>query len=60
MVFILKVNNIQEKKFEPHCLRAPVPFLINTVKKRGNANADWKQNNANFSDNEKPWLANKR
>ena len=32
MVFILKVNKIQEKKFEPHCLRASVQFLINTVK----------------------------
>ena len=42
MVFILKVNNIQEKKFESHCLRAPVQFLINTVQKRGNTNAESK------------------
>ena len=42
MVFILKVNNIQEKKFEPHCLRAPVQFLINTVQKQGNTNAESK------------------
>ena len=41
MVFILKVNNIQEKKFEPHYLRALVQFLINvTVQKRGNTNAE--------------------
>ena len=42
MVFILKVNNTQEKKFEPHCLRVPVQFLINTVRKRGNTNAESK------------------
>ena len=42
MVFILKVNNIQEKRFKPHCLRAPVQFLINTVQKRGNTNAESK------------------
>ena len=42
MVFILKVNNTQEKKFETHCLRVPVQFLINTVRKRGNTNAESK------------------
>ena len=42
MLFILKVNNTQEKKFEPHCLRVPVQFLINTVRKRGNTNAESK------------------
>ena len=43
MVFILKVNNIiTGKKFEPHCLRAPGQFLINTVQKQGNTNAESK------------------
>ena len=42
MVFILKVNNTQEKNFETHCLRVPVQFLINTVRKRGNTNAESK------------------
>ena len=42
MVFILKVNNTQEKKFELHCLRVPVQFLINTVRKWGNTNAESK------------------
>ena len=54
MVFILKVNNIiTGKKFEPHCLRAPGQFLINTVAKTRKHKCR-KQNNANFSDNEKP------
>ena len=42
MVFILKVNNIQVKKFESHCLRVPVQFLINIVQNRGNTNAESK------------------
>ena len=36
MVFIMKVNNIQEKKFEPGWLTAPVQFLVNMGQKRGN------------------------
>ena len=43
MVFISKVNNIiTGKKVEPHCLRAPAQFLINTVQKQGNTNAESK------------------
>ena len=43
MVFILKVNNIQEKKFEPHCLRAPVQFLIKGLVRNEQGGGGWKQ-----------------
>ena len=58
MVFILKVNNIQEKKFEPHCLRAPVQFLINTVQKRGNTNAESKIMQISQIMKNRDWLIN--
>ena len=37
MLFIMKVNNIQEKSLN-HIDIAAVQFLINTVQKRGNTN----------------------
>ena len=50
MVFIMKVNNIQGKKFEPGWPTAPVQFLVNMGQKRGNT---MQKGNANFSDNGK-------
>ena len=59
MVFILKVNNIQEKKFEPHYLRALVQFLINvTVQKRGNTNAESKIMQISQTMKNLDWLIN--
>ena len=58
MVFILKVNNIQEKKFEPHCLRAQVKFLINTVQKRGNTDAESKIMQISQIMKNRDWLIN--
>ena len=40
MVFILKVNNIQEKSLNRIALEQQCSFLINTVQKRGNTNAE--------------------
>ena len=58
MVFILKVNNTQEKKFELHCLRVPVQFLINTVRKRGNTNAESKIMQISQIMKNRDWLIN--
>ena len=58
MVFILKVNNTQEKKFETHCLRVPEQFLINTVRKRGNTNAESKTMQIFQIMNNCDWLIN--
>ena len=58
MVFILKVNNIQEKTFEPHCLRAPVQFLINTVQQRGNTNSESKIMQISQIMKNRDWLIN--
>ena len=40
MVFIMKVNNIQEKSLNRITLEQQCSFLINTVQKRGNTNAE--------------------
>ena len=59
MVFILKVNNIiTGKKFEPHCLRAPGQFLINTVQKQGNTNAESKIMQISQIMKNRDWLIN--
>ena len=40
MLFIMKVNNMQEKSLN-HIDIAAVQFLINTVQKRGHTNANF-------------------
>ena len=59
MVFILKVNNIITGiKFELHCLRAPGQFLINTVQKQGNTNAQSKIMQISQIMKNRDWLIN--
>ena len=46
------------KKFEPHCLRVQVQFLISTVQKRGNVNAESKIMQISQIMKNRDWLIN--